>query len=140
MFYFYLFTLPINSRIHWARIEIPGDILCDCTDVCKRRHNSSILVSENKDEIVSMQQTNDPAKKINPKKTKQNIKITPQICLKSSESWWSTEEKKNQDTRLASIMEKLTVFSLGTLADSMCKARRQEPGFCLGREQSQWVK
>lgn len=26
---------------------------------------------------------------------------------------------------------KLTVFSLGTLADSMCKARRQEPGFAL---------
>ena len=37
-------------------------------------------------------------------------------------------------------MEKLTVFSLGTLADLTCKARRQEPGFWLGREQSQWVK
>ena len=82
-----------------------------------------------------MQQTNDPAK--NPKKKKQNIKITPQIYLKSSKSWWSSEEKKNQDTRLASITGKLTVFSLGTLADSTCKARRREPGFCLGREQSQ---
>lgn len=84
MLYLYLFSLPVNSRIHWARIEIPGYILCGCIDVCKRRHDSSISVSENKDEIVSMQQTNDPAK--NPKKKKQNIKITPQIYLKSSKS------------------------------------------------------
>ena len=69
----------------------------------------------------------------NPKKTKQNIKITPQICLNSSKSWWSNEEKKNQDTRLASITGKLTVFSLGILADSTRKARRREPWIVPGQ-------